>query len=126
VGVDVMKPAFNFECKYRVTKQTKEEWTRGLATPVVKWLVWFTDGSRMMEGNGTGVYGKSLGRRFRISLENMLQFLRLRYMVSWPVLMKFKRTLGERNMLVFVLIVRRLCEPFRLPKHLHWYNAKSC
>jgi len=50
MGVDVMKPAFNLECKYRVTMQTKEAWTRGPATPVVKSLVWFTDGSRMMEG----------------------------------------------------------------------------
>jgi len=48
-------------------------------------------------------------------------------MVSWPVLMKFKWTLGERNMSVFALTVRWLWEPFRLLKHLHWYdNAKSC
>jgi len=50
MGVGVKKPAFNLECKYRVTMQTKEEWTRGPATPVVKRLVWFIDGSRMMEG----------------------------------------------------------------------------
>jgi hypothetical protein len=74
-----------------------------------------------MEGTGAGVYVKSLGRRLRISLENMLQFLRLRDTVSWPGLMKFKRTSGEINMLVFALIVRQLRELFRLPKqHLHW------
>jgi hypothetical protein len=60
--VDAMKPAFNFECKYRGTMLTREEWTRGPATPAVKGLVWFTDGSRMMEGTGAVVYGKSLER----------------------------------------------------------------
>ena len=28
--------------------RSKEEWTRGLVTLIVKGLVWFTDGSRMM------------------------------------------------------------------------------
>jgi len=32
---------------------TREEWTRGPGTPpVVKGLVWFTDGSRMTKGLG--------------------------------------------------------------------------
>jgi len=85
-----MKPAFNLERKYRVTMLTREEWTRGPATPVVMGLVWFTDGSRTKEGNGAVVCGKSLGRRLRISLENMLQFFRLRYVLSSPMFMKFK------------------------------------
>jgi hypothetical protein len=34
-----------------------------------KVFVWFTDGSRTMEGTGDGVYGQSLGRRHSISLE---------------------------------------------------------
>jgi hypothetical protein len=47
LGVDVMRPAFNFEPKYRVTMLTREEWTRGPGTPSeVKGLVWFTDESR--------------------------------------------------------------------------------
>jgi len=63
-----MRPAFNFEPKYRVTMLTMEEWIRGNGTaPVVKGLVWFTDGSRM-EGTGVGVYGQSAGRRLGFSL----------------------------------------------------------
>jgi len=48
---------------------TREEWTRGPGTPpLIKGLVWFTDGSKMMEGNGAGVYGQSLERRLSIPL----------------------------------------------------------
>ena len=48
---------------------TREDWTKGTgAHPAVKGLVWFTDGSKMSEGNGAGVYGQSLGRRFSFSL----------------------------------------------------------
>jgi hypothetical protein len=62
-AVAVMGPAFNLDPKYRVTRLTREEWTRGPGTPpVIKGLVWFTDGSKMMEGTGAGVYGQSLGR----------------------------------------------------------------
>jgi ribonuclease HI len=35
---------------------------------VVKGLVWFTDGSRTVEGTGAGVYGQSVDRRLSISL----------------------------------------------------------
>jgi len=69
MGVDVMKPLFNLELKYRVIMLTREEWTRGPGTPpVVKGLIWFTDGFRTVEGTGAGVYGQSVGRRFSISL----------------------------------------------------------
>ena len=54
-----MRPAFNFEPKYRVTMLIREEWTRG--------LIWFRNGSRM-EGTRAGVYGQSVGRRLSISL----------------------------------------------------------
>jgi len=48
---------------------TREEWTRGPGTPpIIKGLIWFTDGSKMMEGAGAGVYGQSLGRRLSILL----------------------------------------------------------
>ena len=51
-----MRPAFNLEPKYRVTMLTREEWTRGPGTPpVVKGVVWFTDGCRMKERTGVGV-----------------------------------------------------------------------
>jgi ribonuclease HI len=69
MGVDVMKPVFNMEPKYRVTMLTREEWTRGPETPpAVKGLVWFTDGSRTAEGTGAGVYGQSADSRLSISL----------------------------------------------------------
>ena len=46
--VDIMKPVFNLEPKYRVTMLTSEDWTRGPRTPpMVKGLVWFMDGSRI-------------------------------------------------------------------------------
>jgi len=34
----------------------------------VKGLIWFTDGSKMRDGTGAGVYGQSVGRRFSFSL----------------------------------------------------------
>jgi hypothetical protein len=69
MGVDVMKTAFNFKPKYMVTMLTREEWTKGTgAPPVVKELIWFTDGSRMNDGTGAGVYGQSVRRRLNFSL----------------------------------------------------------
>jgi hypothetical protein len=57
MGVDVMRPVFNLEPKYRVTMLTREEWTRGHGTrPIVKGLIWFTNGSRMTEGTRAGVF----------------------------------------------------------------------
>jgi hypothetical protein len=52
-----MKPTFNLECKYRITMLTREEWTRGPATPVVKGLVCFNE-SRTIEGTESVFYGK--------------------------------------------------------------------
>jgi hypothetical protein len=68
--VKVMRPAFKFEPKYRVTMLTREDdWTKGNGTLLaVKGLVWFTDGFRMREGTGDGVYGQSVGRRLGFSL----------------------------------------------------------
>jgi len=63
-----MKPVINLEPKYRVTMLAREEWTRGPGTPMVKGLVWFTDGSRTAEGTGVGVYGQSVSRRLSIPL----------------------------------------------------------
>jgi hypothetical protein len=68
MGVDVMRPAFNLEPKYRVTMLPKEDWTRGSGSPLeIKGLVWYTDGSKM-EGTGAGVYGQSVKRRLSFSL----------------------------------------------------------
>jgi hypothetical protein len=67
--VDVMKPVFNLEPKYRVTILTREEWTRVPGTPrAVKGLVWFTGGSRIVGENGAGIYGQSVDKRLSISL----------------------------------------------------------
>ena len=69
MGVDVMRPAFNLEAKYRVTMLTREYWTRGSGSPPeIKGLVWYTDGSKMKEGTGTGVYAQSVKRRLSFSL----------------------------------------------------------
>ena len=67
--VDVMKPVFNLEPKYRVTMLTRVEWTRGPGTPpMVKGLVCYTDGSRTAEGTGSEVYGQFPDRRLSVSL----------------------------------------------------------
>jgi hypothetical protein len=89
---------------------TREEWTREPGTPpVVKGLVWCTDRSRTMEGDSVRVYDQYLGRRLNISLgKRATVFFRSRYMLSWPVFIKFKRMLGQRNTLVFALIIRWL------------------
>jgi len=69
MGVDVMRPAFNLEPKYRVTMLTREDWTKATGIPpAVKGLVWFTDGSKMRDGTGAGVYAQSVGRRPSSSL----------------------------------------------------------
>jgi len=66
--VDVMRPTFNHEPKCRVTILTREKWTRGPWTPVVKGRVRFMNGSRMTEGTEAGVCGQSSGRRLSISM----------------------------------------------------------
>jgi len=63
MGVDIMKPAYNFEPQYGVTMLTREDWTKATgAPPAVKGLNWFTDGSKMRKRTGAGVYGQSIGR----------------------------------------------------------------
>jgi hypothetical protein len=67
--VDFMRPVFNLEPKYRVTMLAREEWTKGTGTiPMVKGLVWYTDGSKTAEGTGAGFYGQSVKRRLSIPL----------------------------------------------------------
>jgi hypothetical protein len=70
MGVNIMKPVFNLEPKYRVTMLTREEWTRGpgRTPPMVKGLVWFTGGSRTVEGTVAGVNGQTVDRRLSISI----------------------------------------------------------
>jgi len=69
MGVDVMRPAYNFEPQYRVTMLTREDCTKATgAPPAVKGLVWVTDETKMREGTGAGVYGLSVGRRLNFPL----------------------------------------------------------
>jgi hypothetical protein len=69
MGVDVTRPVFNLEPKYRVTVLTTEEWTRGHGTPsMVNGLVWFTNGSRTVEETWVGAYRQSVGIRLSLSL----------------------------------------------------------
>jgi len=47
IGVDVMRPVYNFEPHYRVTMLTREDWTKATgAPPAVKRLAWYTEGSK--------------------------------------------------------------------------------
>jgi hypothetical protein len=63
IVVDIMRPVFKLEPKYRVTVLTREEWTRGPGTaPVGKGIVCFTDRSRTAEGSGAGVSGHTFGK----------------------------------------------------------------
>jgi hypothetical protein len=58
MGVDVMRPPFNLEPKYRVNMRTREDWTKGTGVPPsVKGLLWFVGGSKIKERTGAGVYG---------------------------------------------------------------------
>ena len=103
-----MRPAFNFEPKYRVTMLTREDWTKGTGTPVVKGLVWFTDGSKMKVGTGAGVYEQSVGRRLSFSLGRYATVFQAEIYTIWHVFMKFNFRIDQRNTLVSVLIVRWL------------------
>jgi ribonuclease HI len=67
MGVDIMRPAFNLEPKYRVTLLTREEWTKSSGAPLeVKGFVWYTDRSKMKVGPGLGSMG-SLSVKRRVS-----------------------------------------------------------
>jgi len=68
MGVDVMRPAFDLEPKYRVSMLTREDWTRGSGSSEVKGLIWYTDGSKTKEGTGAGVFGQSVQRRLSFPL----------------------------------------------------------
>jgi hypothetical protein len=114
-----MRPTFNLEPKYRVAMLTRDDWTKGTGTsPVVKGLIWFTDGSSMGERVGAGVYGqsgerrRSLGRYATVFQAEIYAILacahEIRYTLSWPVLMKFNLRTDRRNTLVSAAIVRRL------------------
>jgi hypothetical protein len=57
IGVNVTRPAFNLEPKYRITMLTREECNTGPGTPpVVKGLIWFQVGPRWWRGLGWGLW----------------------------------------------------------------------
>jgi hypothetical protein len=67
--LDFIRPDFNLEPRYRVTMLAREEWARCPGTPpMVKGLVWYTDGYKTAEGTGAGVYEQSVNRRLSIPL----------------------------------------------------------
>jgi hypothetical protein len=58
MGIEVMRPAYNFEPWYRVTMLTTELWTRGPGTPpAVKGFIWYVDGSKTLGEPGTESMG---------------------------------------------------------------------
>jgi hypothetical protein len=66
---DFMRLIYNLEPKYRITMLAREERTRKPGTlPLVKGLVWLTDGSSTAEGTEVGYYGQSVNRRLSIPL----------------------------------------------------------
>ena len=75
MGVEVMRPIFNPEPKYRVTMLTGEDWTKGTGAPIaVKGLVWFTEGSKMREGLGWSLWaiGRKKAQLFRRQIRNRI------------------------------------------------------
>jgi hypothetical protein len=99
MGVDVIRPAFNFEPKYRVTMLTRKDWTKGTdIPPVIKELNWFTDGSKLKEGTGPQVYGQSVGRRLSFSLGRYVTVFQVEIYAIWRVFLKFNFRVDQRSM----------------------------
>jgi hypothetical protein len=64
IGVDVMRSAFNFEPKHRVTMLTREDWTKGTGPPAVRDCLVY--GCVQEEEGGPGL--ESMGRKLSFSL----------------------------------------------------------
>jgi hypothetical protein len=125
-GVDIRKLAFNLERKYRVIMLTMEEWSRGPVTPVVKELVCFNDRSRTTEVTGAVVYRKSLERRLRISLENMLIFLAEVYAILACVY-EIKMNVRPQKYVSICSDSQAALKAIQTATRLRWYdNAKRC
>ncbi|XP_073978772.1 uncharacterized protein [Rhodnius prolixus] len=63
---DFMTPKYNFDKPFKVCIGDREAWRRG--PPVVGDSMWYTDGSKMEEGVGAGVYGVKPKCSFSVSL----------------------------------------------------------
>ena len=120
-----MSPPFNFEPNYRDTMLTREEWIRGPGTSTVKWPVRSTDGSRTLGGAVAGDYGQSLGRRLTISLGKYATVFPAEiYMLSWPLLMKFKWAIDQKNTASICSDSHAVWKLFRLSKLCpHWCKS---
>jgi hypothetical protein len=58
--------------------------------------------------------------------EDIQQSSSPRYVLSWPVSMKFGRLLGQRNTSVFAMTVKQPWKLFRLLQlHPHWYDCAN-
>jgi hypothetical protein len=115
MGNDIMRPAYNFEPKYRVTLLTREEWTKRTGpAPVVKGLVWYTDGFRIQDGRTeAGVYGQSEGRRLSISLGKYVTVFQAEiYAILACVYEIQNRTRSEKHIST-ALIVKRPWKHYR-------------
>jgi hypothetical protein len=123
MGVDVMRPVFNFEPKYRVTMLTRKDWTKGTGAPVIKGFVWFTYGSRM-KGGGTrvGVHGQLVQRGLSFSLGRHATVLQAEIHAILACTYEIQ-VQNRSEKYIFALIVKRPSKLLRLSERLLWSNS---
>ena len=94
--------------------------------PVVKGLVWFTDGSRM-KGTGAVVYGQSLGRRLIISLGKYATVLQAEIYAILVCAYEIQLHGRPEKYVSICSDSQMALKALQSPEHLHWYNsAKRC
>ena len=72
------------------------------------WILWTICGNNAQHFSRKGYY----------------RFFILKYVLSCPMLMKFKRMLDQRNMSGFAVTARVFWKPFRPPEQsFHWYDS---
>jgi hypothetical protein len=108
MGNDKMRPAYNFETKYRVIMSTSEEWTKEPRVhPTGKEPVWYTDRSRQQNRTGAGVFGQSLGKRLSICLSRYTTVVKAEDIYAiLACLYDIQQITRSEKTLVFVLIVK--------------------
>jgi hypothetical protein len=107
--VDFMRLVYNLEPKYRVTMLAREEWTRSPGTPpVVKGLVWYTDGSRTAERTEAEVYVQSVNRRLSIPLGKYATVFQAEVYAILACALEIETQDRPENTSVFALIARRV------------------
>jgi hypothetical protein len=125
MGNNILRPAYKFDPQYKVTMLTTEEWTKVPGSPpVVKGLVWYTDGSRKSRGAEAGVYGQSLRSKLSISLRRYATIFQAEVLVIFACIYEIQSNGGSEKYINICLIVKQLWKLFRLLKqHLHWYGS---